>query len=133
MPEVLHPAGWVPAVGYANGIAAEGRMVFLGGQIGWDAAQVFASDDLVDQVRQALENIVAVVAEAGGEPAHIVSMTWFMTDLDDYAARRKAIGCVYREVIGRHFPAMAVVEVARLVEHRAKVEIQATAVLPRER
>jgi enamine deaminase RidA (YjgF/YER057c/UK114 family) len=132
MPEVLHPAGWAPAVGYANGIAAEGRMVFLGGQIGWDAAQVFASDDLVDQVRQALENIVAVVAEAGGEPAHIVSMTWFMTDLDDYAAQRKAIGRVYREVIGRHFPAMAVVEVARLVEHRAKVEIQATAVLPRE-
>lgn len=107
-------------------------MVFLGGQIGWDAAQVFASDDLVDQVRQALENIVAVVAEAGGEPAHIVSMTWFMTDLDDYAAQRKAIGRAYREVIGRHFPAMAVVEVARLVEHRAKVEIQATAVLPRE-
>jgi enamine deaminase RidA (YjgF/YER057c/UK114 family) len=130
MHDVLHPAGWAPAIGYANGVAAEGRMVFLGGQIGWDESQVFASDDLVDQVRQTLRNIVAILAEAGGETAHLVSMTWFMTDLEDYAAQRTAIGRVYREVIGRHFPAMAVVEVSRLVERRAKVEIQATAVLP---
>ena len=133
MHDVLHPAGWGPAIGYANGIVADGRLVFLGGQIGWDASQAFASDDLVDQVRQALENLVVVLAEAGGRSAHIVSMTWFLTNLDDYAAQRKAIGRVYRNIMGRHYPAMAVVEVSRLVEHRAKVEIQATAVLPREK
>lgn len=132
MHEVLHPPGWAPAIGYANGIVAEGRLLFLGGQIGWDASQAFASDDLVDQVRQALENIVAILAEAGGESADIVSMTWFLTSLDDYAAQRKAIGRVYRDIIGRHYPAMAVVEVRRLVERRAKVEIQVTAVLPRK-
>lgn len=130
MHEILHPAGWAPAKGYANGVVAEGRTVFLGGQIGWNAAQIFETDDLAGQVRQTLENIVAVLAEAGGEPAHLVSMTWFMTDLDAYAASLEGIGRAWREVIGRHFPAMAVVEVRRLVEPRAKIEIQAIAVLP---
>src|SRR5690242_1160532 len=130
MHDVLHPPGWAPAIGYANGIVAEGRTVFLGGQIGWNSAQQFASDDLVEQIRQALANVVAVLAEAGGSPQHIVSMTWFLTDLDAYRSALKPIGHVWREVIGRHFPAMAVVEVTRLVEPRAKVEIQATAVLP---
>lgn len=130
MHDILHPPGWAPAKGYANGVVAKGRTVFLAGQIGWNAAQVFETDDLAGQVRQALENVAAVLAEADGEPAHLVSMTWFMTDLDDYAASLKAIGQAWREVIGRHFPAMAVVEVRRLVEPRAKVEIQAIAVLP---
>ena len=129
MHDVLHPPGWAPAIGYANGVAAEGRTVFLGGQIGWNAAQVFETDDLAGQTRQTLENIVAVLAEAGGAPTDLVSMTWFLTDLDDYAASLKPIGHAWREVIGRHFPAMAVVEVRRLVEHRAKIEIQAIAVL----
>jgi len=130
MADILHPAGWAPAIGYSNGIVAEGRTVFLGGQIGWNASQEFESDALVDQVRQTLANVVAVLAEAGARPEHLVSMTWFMTDLDEYAANLKPIGRAWREVIGRHFPAMAVVEVRRLVEPRAKVEIQAIAVLP---
>ena len=130
MAETIHPEGWAPAIGYANGMAASGRMLFLGGQIGWNAEQQFESDDLVDQVRQTFENVVAVVEAAGGKPSDIVSMTWFMTDLEDYGARLKEIGRAYRDVIGKHFPAMAVVEVSRLVEERAKVEIQAIAVLP---
>ena len=130
MHETIHPAGWAPAIGYANGVAASGRTLYLGGQIGWNAQQQFESDALVEQVRQTLENIVAVVTEAGGKPEHIVSMTWFMTDLEDYTAQLKDIGRAYRAVIGKHFPAMAVVEVKRLVEQRAKVEIQAVAVLP---
>lgn len=130
MHETIHPEGWAPALGYANGIAAAGRTLHLGGQIGWNARQEFESDDLVDQLRQTFANVVAVVRAAGGEPAHIVSMNWFMTDLEEYSARLKEIGRAYRETIGRHFPAMAVVEVRRLVEPRAKVEIQAIAVLP---
>ncbi len=130
MPETIHPEGWAPALGYANGIAASGRTLYLGGQIGWNAQQEFESDDLVDQFRLTLENIVAVVETAGGAPEHLVSMTWFMTDLEDYASRLKEVGRAYRDVIGKHFPAMAVVEVTRLVEPRAKVEIQAIAVLP---
>jgi enamine deaminase RidA (YjgF/YER057c/UK114 family) len=129
MAEILNPPCWAPAIGYANGMVAEGRMVFLGGQIGWNAAQVFETANLAGQVRQALENVVAVLAEAGGRPEHLVSMTWYMTDLDEYAANLKPIGRVWRDVIGRHYPAMAVVEVTRLVERRAKVEIQAIAVL----
>ncbi len=130
MHETIHPSGWAPAIGYANGIAASGRTLYLGGQIGWNAQQQFESDDLAQQVRQTLENIVAVVEEAGGKPEHIVSMTWYMTDLDDYVAQLRDVGRAYRQVIGKHFPAMAVVEVTRLVERRAKVEIQAVAVLP---
>ena len=130
MHETIHPDGWAPAIGYANGIVASGRTLHLGGQIGWNAAQQFESDDLVDQCRQAFANVAAVVRAAGGEPQHIVSLTWFMTDLEEYSARLKEIGVAYREAFGRHFPAMAVVEVRRLVEPRAKVEIQAVAVLP---
>ena len=130
MHKVLQPPGWAPPLGYANGIAAEGRTVYVGGQIGWNAAQHFESDDLVDQVRQTLANIVAVLAEAGASPDHLVSLTWYLTDLDDYAANLKPIGRAYREILGRHFPAMAVVEVSRLVEPRALIEIQAIAVVP---
>ena len=131
MHEVLQPPGWSPPLGYANGIVAEGRTVYVGGQIGWNAEQAFESDDLVDQVRQTLANVVDVLAEAGATPEHLVSLTWYLTDLDDYAANLKPIGRAYREVIGRHFPAMAVVGVSRLVEKRARVEIQAVAVIPR--
>lgn len=130
MHRVLHPPGWAPARGYANGVLAEGRTIHLGGQIGWNAQQEFETDDLAGQVRQTLLNIVAVLAEADAGPEHIVSLTWFMTDLEEYSANLRAIGQAYRETIGRHFPAMAVVEVRRLVEKRAKVEIQAVAIVP---
>lgn len=126
----LHPASWKKAVGYANGILAEGRMVFVGGQIGWNADQVFEAKDLAGQVRQTLENIVAVLAEAGGRPEHIVRMTWYVVDKQDYLANLKGIGEAYRAVIGRHYPAMAMVQVVALIEDEARVEIEATAVLP---
>ncbi|MGN6818590.1 MAG: RidA family protein [Sphingomonas sp.] len=129
MHDILHPAGWAPPKGYANGVAASGRTIYLGGQIGWNADQQFDSDDLVAQVRQTLENIVAVLREGGAEPAHLVSLTWYLTDIEDYLANAREVGRVWREVIGRHFPAMAVVEVTRLVERRAKVEIQGVAVV----
>jgi len=130
MHDILHPAGWAPPKGYANGVAARGRTIFVGGQIGWNAEQRFDSDELVVQVRQTLENIVAVLREGGAGPEHLVSLTWYLTDVEDYLAKAREIGRAWREVIGRHFPAMAVVEVTRLVERRAKVEIQATAVVP---
>lgn len=129
MHQTLQPAGWSPPIGYANGIAAEGRTIHVGGQIGWNAQQQFDSDDLVDQVRQTLANIVAVLAEGGATPAHLVSLTWYLTDIEDYLARQKDIGRAYRDVIGKHYPAMALVQVVRLVEARAQVEIQATAVV----
>lgn len=128
--EVLQPEGWADPVGYSNGIAARGRMVFVGGQIGWNADGVFETDDLVGQVRQCLRNVVDEVRTGGGSAEHIVSMTWYLLDKEEYLARRQAIGTVYREVIGRHFPAMAAVAVAALIEDRAKVEIQAIAVIP---
>lgn len=131
MHEALLPAGWSPPIGYANGILAEGRMIFVGGQIGWTAKQQFETDELVGQVEQCLTNIVAVLAQARAGPQHLVSMTWYLTDIEDYLARRKDIGGAWRRIIGRHFPAMAVVQVARLVEPRAKIEIQAQAVIPR--
>lgn len=127
---ILHPAGWKPAKGYANGVVARGRTVWLGGQIGWNGDQVFETDDFVGQVRQTLENIVAVLAEAGARPEHITSMTWYFTDKVEYLANLKGIGQVYREVIGRHYPAMTAMQVVALVEDRAKVEIQAVAVVP---
>jgi enamine deaminase RidA (YjgF/YER057c/UK114 family) len=128
MHRTLQPPGWAPPIGYANGVAAEGRAIHVGGQIGWNARQEFESDDLVDQVRQALANILAVLAVDGATPAHLVSLTWYVTDIEEYLARQKEIGRVYRDLIGRHFPAMALVQVVRLVERRAKVEIQAIAV-----
>jgi enamine deaminase RidA (YjgF/YER057c/UK114 family) len=130
MHTILQPPGWTQPKGYANGVAAEGRLVFVGGQIGWDRQSRFETDDLVGQVRQTLQNIVDVLAEAGAKPAHVVSMTWYLTDKKDYLGNLESIGRVYREVMGRHFPAMAVVQVMALVEDRAKVEIQAMAVIP---
>lgn len=126
----LHPAGWKPARGYANGIVAEGRTVWLGGQIGWNGQQEFETDDFAGQVRQALENIVAILAEAGGKPEHIVRMTWFITDKQAYVDGLATVGEAYRAVMGKNFPAMSVVEVKALIEDRAKVEIEATAVVP---
>lgn len=126
----LQPTGWKPAKGYANGMLAEGRTVWLGGQIGWNGDQVFETDDFVGQVRQALENIVAILAEAGAGPEHLVRLTWFITDKQAYVSRLAEIGKAYRDVLGRHFPSMSVVEVSALIEDRAKVEIEATAVLP---
>jgi enamine deaminase RidA (YjgF/YER057c/UK114 family) len=127
---ILQPAGWTQPKGYANGVAAEGKLVFVGGQIGWNRQNRFETDDLVGQVRQTLQNVVDVLAEAGARPAHVVSMTWYLTDKKDYLDNLEGIGRVYREVMGRHFPAMAVVQVMALVEDRTKVEIQATAVVP---
>ena len=126
----LHPAGWKPARGYSNGILAEGRTVWLGGQIGWNGQQEFETDDFAGQVKQALENVVAILAEAGGGPEHIVRMTWFITDKQAYVSGLAQVGEAYRAVMGRNFPTMSVVEVKALIEDRAKVEIEATAVLP---
>jgi enamine deaminase RidA (YjgF/YER057c/UK114 family) len=126
---VLQPSGWPQPKGYANGIKAQGEMVFVGGMVGWDANERFPSG-FVAQTRQTLENIVAVLAEGGARPEHVVRMTWYVVDMDQYLAARAELGAVYREVMGAHFPAMALVEVRRLVEPQALVEIEATAVLP---
>ena len=126
----LQPDGWAPAKGYANGIAARGTQIFVGGQIGWNAQQQFDSDDFIEQTAQALRNIVAILSEAAAGPQHMVRMTWYITDRVEYNARLKELGAVYREVMGRNFPAMTCVQVAALVEARAKVEIEVTAVLP---
>ena len=128
--QILHPAGWVPAKGYANGIAARGTQLFVGGQIGWNAAQQFESDDFIDQCRQTLRNVMAVLQAGGAGPQHMVRMTWYVVSRDEYNARLKELGTVYREVVGKHFPAMTCVQVAGLMEARARVEIEVTAVLP---
>jgi enamine deaminase RidA (YjgF/YER057c/UK114 family) len=130
MMKLLQPPEWLAPKGYANGIAARGTMIFVGGQIGWNGAQQFETYDFIAQTRQALINIVAVLREANAGPEHMVRMTWYIVDRDEYVARLKELGAVYREVIGRNFPAMSCVEVSRLVETRAKVEIEVTAVLP---
>jgi len=129
--EVLHPANWKAAKGYANGMLADGRVVYLGGQIGWNGDQVFEEKGLVGQTRQTLQNIADVLKEAGGRPEHIVKLTWYIIDKQDYLANVREIGAAYREVLGKHFPAMAMVQVVALMEDDAKVEIEATAVLPR--
>ncbi|MEM8645430.1 MAG: RidA family protein [Pseudomonadota bacterium] len=126
----LHPEGWKPAKGYANGILAEGRMVFTGGQIGWNKDQEFETDDFAGQAAQTLQNIVDILAEAGAGPEHLVRLTWYVTDKQEYLACQRELGEAYKRIIGRHFPAMALVQVVALVEDRAKVEIEATAVLP---
>jgi enamine deaminase RidA (YjgF/YER057c/UK114 family) len=128
--EFLHPNTWKPARGYANGVVAQGRQVFIAGQIGWNTDAELVSDDLVEQAEQALSNIAAVLAEAGGVPNHLTRLTWYVTDKATYLARRKEIGEVYRGVIGRHFPAMTLIVVAGLLEDGAQVEIEATAVIP---
>lgn len=129
MLNILQPEGWAKPRGYANGISARGRTIFVGGQIGWNKDTVFETDDLVEQIRQTLANIVAVIACDGAKPEHLTTMTWYILDKSEYLARASEIGKVYREIMGRHFPAMAAVQVSGLVEGRAKVEIQATAVV----
>ncbi len=130
MHTLLQPEGWTPPKGYANGIAARGTQVYVGGQIGWNSQQQFESDDFIAQTKQALENIKAVLACAGAAPEHMVRMTWYVIDRDEYNARLKELGAVYREVMGKNFPAMSCVAVAGLMEKRAKVEIEVTAVVP---
>jgi enamine deaminase RidA (YjgF/YER057c/UK114 family) len=128
--KLLHPRGWKAAKGFANGVVAEGRLVFLAGQIGWNAQQKFESTDFVAQARQALVNVVTLVGEAGGRPEHITRLTWFVTDKKEYLSRLRELGEIYRAVMGKNFPAMTLVQVVALVEDDAKVEIEATAVLP---
>jgi enamine deaminase RidA (YjgF/YER057c/UK114 family) len=129
-PQVLQPSGWPTPKGYANGMAADGRIVVTGGVIGWDAAGNLA-DGFVAQVRQTLSNIAAILAEASARPEHLVRLTWYVVDMEEYLANLKALGRVYRDVFGVHYPAMALVQVVRLVEQAARVEIEATAVVPR--
>lgn len=131
--EILQPAGWAAPQGYANGVAAEGRIVAVAGQVGWNPATgAFDSDDLATQTRRALENVVAVLRAGGAGPEHLVRTTWYVTSRDAYLAARREIGAAWRDVVGRHYPAMSLVVVADLLEPRARVEIEATAVVPRE-
>jgi enamine deaminase RidA (YjgF/YER057c/UK114 family) len=132
MHKLLQPEGWTPPKGYANGIAARGTQIYVGGQIGWNSLQQFESDDFIAQTKQALENVNAVLACAGAAPEHMVRMTWYVIDRDEYNTRLKELGLVYREVMGKNFPAMSCVAVAALMEKRAKVEIEVTAVVPEE-
>ena len=131
--EFLHPPHWMRPSGYSNGVAAEGRQIFVAGQIAWDAERQIVSDDFVAQVEQALRNIVHVLAEAGARPEDLVRLTWYVVDKREYLARSNEVGEAYRRVIGRHFPAMTLVQVAAMVDDRAKVEIEATAVVPARR
>ena len=128
--DVLQPPGWARPRGYANGISASGRSVHVSGMIGWDAQGVFHTDDFAGQVRQALQNVVAVLAEGGARPEHIVRMTWYVIDKKEYLEAHQAVGQAYRELIGRNFPAMTAVQVAGLIEDRARVEIEVTAIVP---
>ena len=128
--QVVQPQGWAAPKGYANGVVATGRQLFIAGQIGWSAQGRFETDDFVAQVEQALKNVVEVLHAAGGQPEHIVRLNWYITDKAEYVENQRAIGEAYRRVIGRNFPAMTLLVVAGLLEPRAKVEIEATAVLP---
>jgi enamine deaminase RidA (YjgF/YER057c/UK114 family) len=128
--QVLQPSGWPMPKGYANGMAADGRLVVTGGVIGWDAAGHLPSD-FIAQVRQTLDNIAAIIAEGGARPEHLVRLTWYVVDIEEYLANLKSLGKIYREIFGAHYPAMALVQVVRLVEKAARVEIEATAVVPR--
>src|ERR1700679_3355206 len=129
-PQILQPSGWPMPKGYANGMAADGRIVVTGGGIGWNTLGHLPAD-FVAQVRQALSNIAAILAEGGARPEHLVRLTWYVVDIEEYLANLKALGQVYRERFGAHYPAMALVQVVRLVEKAARVEIEATAVVPR--
>lgn len=128
--EILQPPEWMKPRGYSNGIAASGRMVCVSGMIGWDAQGQFHSDDFAEQTRQALQNIVDVLAQAHAKPEHIVRMTWYVVDKKEYVAAYKEIGVIYRELIGKHYPCMTAVQVAGLIEDRARVEIEVTAMVP---
>ena len=130
MAEFVHPEGWAPAKGYSNGVIAEGKQLFVGGQIGWNRQQQFETDDFVEQAEQAMRNIADVLAAANAEPKDIVRLTWYITDKKAYVAGQRRLGEAYRRVFGRHFPAMTLVQVAALLEDRALVEIEATAVVP---
>ena len=131
MADIVHPAGWARPVGYVNAVAAHGRQLFVAGQVGWDPlTATFASDDFAAQSRQALANVAAVLRAAGAEPRHLVRLTWFVTSRAEYMHARLAIGVAYREILGPHYPAMSLVIVSGLVEERAKVEIEATAIIP---
>ena len=128
--KTLQPEGWIPPKGYANGVEARGRQIYVCGQIGWNAQCKFETDDLVAQIKQALMNCVAVVGTADGGPEHIVRMTWYLKNKKEYVARLKEIGATYREVMGHNYPAMSAVQIADLIEDEAKVEIEVTAVIP---
>jgi len=128
--DILHPLGWARPKGYSNGIAASGRMVFVSGMVGWDEQERFQATDLIGQVRRALANVVAVLKEGGAQPEHIVRMTWYLRDKRAYLSAGREIGAAYREIIGKHFPAMTAIEVTDLIEDAALVEIEVTAVLP---
>ncbi|PRD51567.1 RidA family protein [Phyllobacterium myrsinacearum] len=130
MAEIIHPQGWPAAKGYSNGMAAEGKVIFVGGQIGWTKDQTFETDDFVGQAEQAMRNIVDVLESAGAETTDLVRLTWFITDKKVYVAEQKRLGEAYRRVFGRHYPAMTLVQVVALLEDRALVEIEATAVIP---
>ncbi len=129
--EIILPAGWPRPKGYSHAVAGEGRTIYISGQIGWDKDEKFVSDDFVDQIAQAFRNIKDVLAAAGGKPEHLVRLTWYVTDRQDYLSSLQDVGEAYRSIIGKVYPAMAVVEVSALMEDRAKVEIEATAVLPK--
>jgi enamine deaminase RidA (YjgF/YER057c/UK114 family) len=130
--QILQPPGWAEPKGYANGILAQGELVFVAGQVGWDETGNFQAQDFVGQVRQCLENTLAVLSEAGAGPEHIVRMTWYITDREDYLSSLEGMGLAYRELMGRHFPTMTMVEVAALIEPEAMVEVETTAVVPVE-
>lgn len=130
LPRILQPDGWARPKGYSHGMAARGLQIFVSGQIGWDAAGRFSSTRLADQVRQALLNVVAILAEAGASPQHVVRLTWYVTSRDEYYEQLADIGAAYRSAMGRHYPPMSVVQVVALMEKDARVEIEATAVLP---
>ena len=133
-PEIIQPPGWPVPQGYANAVAASGRQIFLAGQVGWDPITgIFAGDDLATQAAQALANIAAVLQAAGAEPHHLTRLTWYVTDRAEYLAARPGIGAAYRAVLGRHYPAMSLLVVHALLEERAKVEIEATAMIPKPR
>ncbi|MFQ6104991.1 MAG: RidA family protein [Candidatus Glassbacteria bacterium] len=128
--EILQPEGWIRPSGYSNGIKVEGEMIFVAGQVGWDEDCHFVSDNLTDQVRQALINVVTVLEEGNAKPEHIVRMTWYVTDIEEYRSSKKEIGSIYRDIIGDHYPAMSLFQVSALFDEGAKVEIEATAVIP---
>ena len=130
MHDILQPEGWAKPIGYSNGVAARGRQVYVGGQIGWNGQCQFETDDFVEQVRQTLKNVVAVLAAGGAGPEDVTTMTWYFTDKAEYLANLKGIGQAYREIMGKNFPAMAAMQVTALIEDRAKIEIQAIAVVP---
>ena len=129
----LHPAGWKPPVGYANGIAARGTLVFVAGQVGWDADQVFRSENLSIQFEQALKNVLAVLAEAGARPEHVCRMTAYCCDKPAYLAARADLGRIWRRHMGRHYPAMSMIFVSDLLDAHGKIELEATAVIPEEK